>query len=138
RGLAEERAEHQRHPAPPGMARLPPGPAIDFELFGEAIDALPEEVGQYIRPGLPGLAEGVRIAGGGDPTGKLGLDRARPGRDLDVALGAAERSALSAPEGANGLDAVAEDLVPLLVRIGREREVARLPARCERDAHPSV
>ena len=136
--LGHERVEHQRHAASAGVSRLPECPAIDRELLGKLLDALPEQVGEHVRTHLSGLAEGLRVPGSSHPKRKLGLHRPRQSHDLDLSLGTAKGAALTSPEGAHGLDSAAEDLVAFLIGVRRQGEVARLPAGGEGDADPSV
>ena len=136
--LGHERVEHQCHAALAGVSRLLECPAIDRELLGKLLDALPEQVGEHVRTHLSSLAEGLRVPGSSHPKRKLGLHRPRQSPDLDLSLGTAEGAALTSPEGAHGLDSGAEDLVAFLIGVRREGEVARLPAGGEGDADPSV
>ena len=136
--VRDERVEHEGHSPSTRMARLGPRLAVDVEFPGKIFDALPQQVGEHVGAHLPGLAEGLGIAGGRHPAGELRLDRPGQRLHLDLALGPAKFATFAAPERAHRLDLTAEDLLPLLVSVGRDGEVVRLPPGGKGDADPSV
>ena len=68
--------QHQRHLASPRVAGGRPRLAIEGDLSRDFIDALTQQVRQYVRADVPGHFVGFWTAGSSHPDGQLSLNRA--------------------------------------------------------------
>ncbi len=130
-----ERMKHERDVSLGAVRLAPARRAVEIDLAREILGALPEQVRQQVRADRSRQAEGLGIARRGQPDRQLRLHRAREDAHVDrAAVHAGHRHGLAPPEPADPIDVLDHRLLARIVPTGREHEVARLPARGERDA----
>ena len=87
-----------------GAARPVEGDALGEDLGGQA-----DQRGQHVRADPPGVLEGLRVVGAGDPDRHVALHRFREDLDLDLVSRAAPGlDLLAAPEAAQQVVSIAE------------------------------
>ncbi|CAM3196892.1 Uncharacterised protein [Burkholderia gladioli] len=113
--------------------------AVQGDIAGQFLEALPHQVGQDARAEFGRLAIGIGIADHGHPDRQLLAPRQRVdagGERLARAVGQLQR--LAGPQLADLVEPLEGQLAVAAEGFGREHEIVRVPARGDRDADPAA